>query len=79
VLLPAAVAALGEGLANTGRRHTSVLGRVGEATVKGYRPVPYQVDGDYVAEAEHIELRWAPGVLSLVLPNNPLRVAPPRL
>jgi diacylglycerol kinase family enzyme len=67
-LLPVAVAALGEGLAHTGRRHTSVLSRVGEATVKGHRPVPYQVDGDYVAETEHIELRWAPEVLSLVLP-----------
>jgi diacylglycerol kinase family enzyme len=91
-LLPVAFAALGEGLARTGRRHTSVIRPVGEATVKGHRPVPYQVDGDYVAETDQIELRWAPGVLSLVLPvreatflggeyteNNPLRGARPRL
>jgi diacylglycerol kinase family enzyme len=67
-LLPVAAAALGEGVSQDGRKHTSVLRPVREATIKGHRPVPYQVDGDYVAESEQIELRWAAGVLSLVLP-----------
>ncbi len=94
-VIPVAVAALGPGLGRDGRRHTSVLSPVEEATIKGHRPVPYQLDGDYVAEADLIELRWAPEVLSLVVPNgpdrrmafpgderegnNPLRGTPPRL
>ncbi len=70
-VLPVAVAALGEGLAPTGCQHTSVLRQVGEATVKGHRPVPYQVDGDYVGEAEHIELRWAPECCHWSCPTTP--------
>ncbi|MGO9658700.1 MAG: diacylglycerol/lipid kinase family protein [Acidimicrobiales bacterium] len=67
-VIPVVVSAFGEGLSGDGRQHTSVLRHVVEATIKGHRPVPYQVDGDYVAESEQIELRWAAEVLSLVLP-----------
>jgi diacylglycerol kinase family enzyme len=73
-VIPVVAAAFGNGLNGAGRKHTTLLRRVGEATVKGHRPVPYQVDGDYVAESEQIELRWAAGVLSLVLPLGPNQV-----
>lgn len=67
-VLPVVATAFGPGLGHAGRRHTSLLRPVHDATIKGHRPVPYQVDGDYVAESDQIELRWAPDVLSLVLP-----------
>ena len=49
-------------------RRVSIIRDVDSATIKGYRPVPYQVDGDYVGESDHIELRWAAAALSLVVP-----------
>jgi diacylglycerol kinase family enzyme len=70
-VLPAVAAALGEGLRPQGGKYASVLRPVAQATVKGHGPVPYQLDGDYVGESERIELRWAAGVLSLVLPVGP--------
>jgi diacylglycerol kinase family enzyme len=36
--------------------------------VEGYGPFPYQVDGDYLGEVEHLELKHEPDVLRLVLP-----------
>jgi diacylglycerol kinase family enzyme len=38
------------------------------ATVRPYRPVPYQVDGDYLGDTEHLEFRWEPDHLRLVVP-----------
>jgi diacylglycerol kinase family enzyme len=37
-------------------------------TVRAYGPVPYQVDGDHLGDAEVLEFRHAPGVLDLVMP-----------
>jgi diacylglycerol kinase family enzyme len=37
-------------------------------TVQGYGPVPYQVDGDYLGEVEHLSFRHEPEILNLVLP-----------
>jgi diacylglycerol kinase family enzyme len=37
-------------------------------TVEGYGPFPYQVDGDYLGETEHLEIRHEPEILNLVLP-----------
>ena len=37
-------------------------------TIRGYGPVPYQVDGDYLGEAEQFTFRHEPDVLDLVLP-----------
>jgi diacylglycerol kinase family enzyme len=76
-VIPVVVAAFGEGLDRHVHKHTSLLRQVGEATVKGHRPVPYQVDGDYVTESERVELRWAAGVLSLVLPVEPIMTRRP--
>ena len=41
---------------------------VAQALVTGYRPVPYQVDGDYLGEAERFELRSETAALHLVVP-----------
>lgn len=37
-------------------------------SVDGYGPFPYQVDGDFLGETEHLEFRHEPDVLRLVLP-----------
>jgi diacylglycerol kinase family enzyme len=36
--------------------------------ITGYGPVPYQVDGDYLGEAETLTFRHEPAVLDLVVP-----------
>ena len=36
--------------------------------VVGYRPFPWQVDGDHLGDAEVLQFRWEPSVLDLVLP-----------
>jgi len=67
-LAPVAAAAFGKGPRKGRGRHLSIDQPVYSATIRGERPVPYQLDGDYVGEAELIELRWAPAALSLVKP-----------
>jgi diacylglycerol kinase family enzyme len=37
-------------------------------TVRAYGPVPYQVDGDHLGDADVLEFRHEPEVLDLVLP-----------
>jgi hypothetical protein len=39
-----------------------------EAVVSGYRPLPYQVDGDHLGEADELRFRHEPAVLDLVVP-----------
>jgi diacylglycerol kinase family enzyme len=41
---------------------------VAALTVRAYGPVPYQVDGDHLGDAETLEFRHEPDVLDLVLP-----------
>lgn len=36
--------------------------------VHGYRPFPWQVDGDHLGDATQLDFRWEPSVLSLVTP-----------
>ena len=38
-------------------------------TVSGHGPFPFQVDGDYLGEAERLELTWVPDILTLVQPQ----------
>jgi len=38
------------------------------ATVTGYGPFPYQVDGDHLGDTELLEIRHEPDVLDLVMP-----------
>ena len=41
---------------------------VPEVTVTGYGPFPYQVDGDFLGETEHLVLRWEDDALTLIMP-----------
>ena len=43
---------------------------VAEFTVKGHRPFPYQVDGDYLGEVTQLRFRHEPAVIDLVLPGD---------
>ena len=36
--------------------------------VVGYRPFPWQVDGDHLGDAEVLQFRWEPDVIDIVLP-----------
>ena len=42
--------------------------RVTSLTVTGAGPFPFQVDGDYLGETEHLDVRWEPDALTLVMP-----------
>ena len=44
------------------------MGGVTEVTISAARPFPWQVDGDYLGEVEHLDVRHEPDCLSLVLP-----------
>ena len=52
------------------RRHPTVDYRpdLTEATVYGHGPFPYQVDGDYLGEAERLVFRHEPDALTVVSP-----------
>jgi diacylglycerol kinase family enzyme len=39
-------------------------------TVRGYGPVPFQVDGDYLGDSDHFELLKCPDILRLVVPGT---------
>jgi diacylglycerol kinase family enzyme len=52
------------------RRHRSVDYRpdLSEALVTGFGPLPYQVDGDYLGDAETLRFRHEPDALTIVIP-----------
>jgi diacylglycerol kinase family enzyme len=52
------------------RRHRSVDYRtdLSQATVLGHGPLPYQVDGDYLGEADRLEFRHESDALTVVVP-----------
>ncbi|HET9690968.1 MAG TPA: diacylglycerol kinase family protein [Acidimicrobiales bacterium] len=81
-LLPLAAAALrGRGL--DGRRGVAVRRQVVAATYRATRPLPYQVDGDHLGEADHFAVAFEPDALTLVVPDvrsgGPRRRLPPAL
>jgi diacylglycerol kinase family enzyme len=39
-----------------------------EVSVSGFGPFPYQVDGDYLGDAERLNFRHEPDTLSLIVP-----------
>jgi len=57
----------GERLA--GHRWVAYAGNVDELTASGFGPFPYQVDGDFLGEADTLEIGYQPGALSLILPG----------
>jgi diacylglycerol kinase family enzyme len=52
----------------THRRRVVHVSDRDEITVTGYGPFPYQVDGDYLGDAESLQLRFVPDALTLVVP-----------
>ena len=61
--------ALGSGRRLRRSRHVSFRTDVTGAVIEGYGPVPYQVDGDYLGDVEHLELRHEPEILRIVIPR----------
>jgi diacylglycerol kinase family enzyme len=57
----------GEGFAK--QRKVVVAEDVVEATLRAPAPVPYQVDGDYLGDVDHLQFRWLPNHLRLVVPR----------
>jgi diacylglycerol kinase family enzyme len=37
-------------------------------SVTGFGPFPWQVDGDYLGDTEHLTISWAPDALTIVMP-----------
>ncbi len=50
--------------------HPKVVQRtdVHSLTVTGYGPFPWQVDGDYLGDTEHLTISWMPDALTIVMP-----------
>ncbi|HEY2814918.1 MAG TPA: diacylglycerol kinase family protein [Acidimicrobiales bacterium] len=67
-LIGAAAGALGAGRDLRHQRKADLRTDVDKLTVHGYGPFPYQVDGDYLGEVEHLEFRHEPDILRLVRP-----------
>jgi diacylglycerol kinase family enzyme len=63
--------------AGAGRRRTPFVGpnrvkvarQLDHVEITGHRGVPYQVDGDYLGEAERLTIRCHPNALRLVVPG----------
>jgi diacylglycerol kinase family enzyme len=51
-------------------RHPKIVQCTGveRLTVNGHGPFPFQVDGDYLGETEHLDIRFEPDALTLVMP-----------
>jgi diacylglycerol kinase family enzyme len=62
----AAAAGLGRRLADD--PNVDVRDDVAEARLVANRPVPWQVDGDHLGDAEELHFRHVPDALDLVVP-----------
>jgi len=61
--------ALGNGQAMRRSRWVDHRTDLAGLTIRAYGPIPYQVDGDYLGEVEHLTFRHEPEVLDLVAPT----------
>jgi diacylglycerol kinase family enzyme len=66
--MPVITSALGSGRLLRRSRWVDHRTDVRALDVRAYGPVPYQVDGDHLGDAELLEFRHEPDVLDLVLP-----------
>jgi len=66
--MPVILSALGSGKLLRRSRWVDHRTDVRALTVRAYGPVPYQVDGDHLGDAEVLDFRHEPDVLDLVLP-----------
>lgn len=67
-LLGLTAVALRGGAGFSRHRKVSVVDDVVRAVISPYAPVPYQVDGDYLGDSEHLDFRWEPDHLRLIVP-----------
>jgi diacylglycerol kinase family enzyme len=67
-LVRAAASALGFGRDLRRHKHLDVRVDVTKLIVDGHGPFPYQVDGDYLGETEHLVFKHEPEILRLVMP-----------
>lgn len=53
-------------------RHPKVVHRshLSSLTVTGYGPFPWQVDGDYMGETDHLDVNWEQDALTIVVPSS---------
>jgi diacylglycerol kinase family enzyme len=67
-VMGAIISTLGSG--KWSRHHPEIDRRVDleECTARGYGPVPYQVDGDFLGEIEHLDLRHVRDCLDIIVP-----------
>lgn len=72
-VVKAAVTALagGHGIANSGA--TSHLTDIHKAEIIGYRPFPYQLDGESFGPVDRLGLAYRPGAIRLVAPGQEAR------
>lgn len=66
--LPIIASALGRGALLRRSRWVDHRTDLPGLTVRAYGPVPYQVDGDHLGDAEELDFRHEPDVLDLVIP-----------
>ena len=67
-MLPVVASALGSGRLARSHRRSHYRVDLEGLEVTGHGPFPYQVDGDYLGEAEHLVFRHEPAALRLVVP-----------
>lgn len=60
--------ALGSGKRLRNDRNVAFETDVVRAEIEGFGPIPHQVDGDYLGDVEHFDIRHEAEVLSLVVP-----------
>jgi diacylglycerol kinase family enzyme len=70
-IIGAVVSALGRGSRLRRDRRIDYRRDLDGLVVAGHGPFPYQVDGDYLGEADHLEFRHEPDRLSVVMPGEP--------
>ncbi len=61
--------ALGSGEALRRSPNVAFHQQVQSATIDGHGPFPHQVDGDYLGEVDHLDIRFEPDALALVIPR----------
>ena len=70
VLLTGAASALQDGQRLKHQPKVAQLTDVRSLTVTGYGPFPWQVDGDYLGDTEHLTISWSPDALTIVVPET---------
>jgi diacylglycerol kinase family enzyme len=69
MLLGGAASALNGGERLMHHAKVAQRGDVTSLTVTGYGPFPWQADGDYLGDTEHLTISWMPDALTIVMPG----------